>query len=441
MISKYDEFLLERDMQLLLEATIIFDNKFDSLLNKIESPIADELKKISGIEVDTNYNYITYDVDKEDKVFFIPDDKAKKVEDPETLKKSDMNVGRFVRAILTKAGVNVDPKELESFVSKYKSEILVEKEAFSRFEIVDGENIRYWYLTDNYYTSAGILGSSCMRYAHCQNYLSIYCENPDRVSLIILKSSDDPEKISGRALLWLDDQGRKFMDRVYIINSGDTESFIKFAKENGFYYKKHQTYETGDPIMFNGKELEPDDSWVTVTLKYANFDDYPYMDTLKYLIKDENKITSNFLSNYDAELTSTSGGDGSCTNCGGHGDVECSDCEGSGKTECYPCEGSGTIDCRNCDGDGTEECSDCEGSGKTECGTCDGDGTDDEGEKCSDCDGSGTIDCENCEGDGTEKCSNCDGDGTQECSRCDGDGVEECEACDGYGRVSCYDCN
>ena len=46
------------------------------------------------------------------------------------------------------------------------------------------------------------------------------------------------------------------MDRVYIINSADVELFIDFAKENGFYYKKNQTFHTGDPIMFNGEELK-----------------------------------------------------------------------------------------------------------------------------------------------------------------------------------------
>jgi hypothetical protein len=39
-ISKYDEFLLEKDMMLLLEATIVLDDKFYDLLKKINSPVA-----------------------------------------------------------------------------------------------------------------------------------------------------------------------------------------------------------------------------------------------------------------------------------------------------------------------------------------------------------------------------------------------------------------
>ena len=462
-ISKYDEFLLEKDMQLLLEATIVLDDKFYDLLKKINSPVASELLKLDGEEVDTNYNYISYDVDKEDKVFFTPDDKAKKVEDPKTIKKSDMNVGRFVRAILTKAGIEVKPKDLEDFVSKYKATILIEKEAFTRFEIVKGDDIKKWYHVNNYYKELGTLGSSCMRYAKCQDYLSIYSENTDRVSLIILKSADDPDKITARALLWLDDKGRKFMDRVYIINSADIELFIDFAKENGFYYKKNQTFHTGDPIMFNGEELERDDSWVTVTLENSSFDDYPYMDSLKYLLREDGKLTTNYNSHYDSELTSTDGGDGSCDNCGGRGNFECEDCSGSGERECYRCDGDGEQECSECEGDGTEicpkcdgdgevECRDCDGYGEINCETCNGDGTDEEGEECSDCEGKGKTSCDTCHGDGRSTCDKCDGEctveckecggrGLEECGRCDGDGTSECDECGGSGRVDCYECN
>ena len=122
-----------------------------------------------------------------------------------------MNVGRFVRAILTKTGIEVKPKDLEDFVSKYKATILIEKEAFTRFEIVNGEDIKKWYHVDNYDKELGTLGSSCMRYSKCRDFLDIYSSNTERCSLIILKSKIDDNKITGRALLWLDDKDRKFI--------------------------------------------------------------------------------------------------------------------------------------------------------------------------------------------------------------------------------------
>ena len=433
-IQKYEKFLLEKDIEYLLEANIVFDDKFETLLSKIKgSEIRNKLLGLYGKEVDTNYNYITYSTHKEDKVLFIPDDKAKKVENPLTIKKSDMNVGRFVRAILTKAKIEFNSKDLEDFVSKYKATILIEKEAFTRFEIVKGDDIKKWYHVENYYKEMGTLGSSCMRYPKCQNFLSIYSENIDRVSLIILKSSEDTDKIVGRALLWLDDIGRKFMDRVYIVNSADTELFINFAKENEFYYKKNQSYYTGDPIMFNGEEINIEDSWVNVTLKKSQFRDYPYMDSLKYFIKGEDILTSNHTLDYDVELTFTEGGDGSCGNCGGRGSFECEECDGRGETRCYRCDGEGEVDCENCHGNTTEECGECDGEGEVDCENCHGEG-------CGECN-SGKIECTKCEGEGNLECESCSGKGVEECSRCDGDGTNECGECYGSGRGECYECN
>jgi len=461
-LSKYEQYLLEQDIQMLSEAKIVFDDKFNALLKRIKTPISKNLRMLNGTEVDTNYNYITFDVDKEDKVFFIPDDKAKKVDDPYTLKKSDMNIGRFVRAILTKAGHEVNNKELEEFVSKYKASILVEKESFKRFEIVKGDDIKYWYNLNQYYRGDGTLGSSCMRYAKCRDFLDIYSRNPERCSLIILKSKGDDYKITGRALLWLDDKDRKFMDRVYIEDSSDTQLFIDYAIDNGFYYKKNQTYQIGDPIMFNGQELTKEDSWIYITLENGGeFSKYPYMDTVKYYTPYRNLLTNNWTDSYEYELTDTEGGNGSCSNCGGSGEVECEDCCGSGEYRCWRCEGEGEVECRECDGYGEVDCHVCDGHGEVECPVCDGyaevtcpqcDGSGEfEEGPCDNCDSSGKIPCYNCEtgqltcpeceGSCKEECEDCEGKGLEECTSCDGDGTTECQECGGDGRIICYECS
>ena len=461
-LSKYEEYLLEKDIQMLLEAKIVFDDKFNNLLKRINTPVSRNLRMLNGIDVDTNYNYITFDLEKEDKVFFIPDDKAKKVDDPYTLKKSDMNVGRFVRAILTKAGREVDNKELEDFVNKYKAAILVEKEAFTRFEIVKGNDIKHWYNHSQYEREMGTLGSSCMRYSKCRDFLEIYSSNTERCSLIILKSKIDDSKITGRALLWLDNKDRQFMDRIYVQDSADTQLFIDYAIDNGFYYKKNQTYQTGDPIMFNGQELTREDSWIYITLDHGgDFSKYPYMDTIKYYTPHASLLTNNWSDSYEYELTDTEGGDGSCSECGGTGSRECEDCggsaeyrcwkcDGNGEQECSECEGYGEYDCGRCDGDGTVDCNQCDGYAKIDCPQCDASG-EFEGSSCDNCEGSGKIPCDNCE-DGQVECPKCDGNfkvecddcsgrGLEECTRCDGDGTTECQECGGDGRVSCYECS
>ena len=391
------------------------------------------------------------------------------VRDTSSIKSSDVKVGRFVTNLLTKAGIEFKPKEIEEFVDKYKSALKLKKESFNRFEIVKGEDIRKWYFKDNYKSEDGTLGSSCMRYAKCQKFLDIYVEN-DSVSLIILKSKTDNDKIIGRALLWdatlvnkpneTEDTDIKFMDRIYINDSADTEFFIQFAIKNGFYYKKKQDYST-TPLIFNKTQLSDDESLIKVSISSGDYNYYPYIDTVKFYDSENGILTNDDSDGHEYELTDTDGGNGSCSECGGCGNVECSncdgdgnascdDCNGNGEVECGECDGYGEIDCNNCDGDGETQCSECDGAGNVECEECDGSGKDSEGDdcgycnagrlECSSCEGEGREDCSDCDGSGKNSCRECGGDGQVECQECYGRGENECHRCDGSGRVDCYEC-
>ena len=68
-----------------------------------------------------------------------------------------------------------------------------------------------------------------MRHKECQGYFDIYTENTDKVSMIILMSEEDPTKICGRAILWLDDKRRRFMDRIYTIRNSDILLFKEYC--------------------------------------------------------------------------------------------------------------------------------------------------------------------------------------------------------------------
>jgi hypothetical protein len=382
------------------------------------------------------------------------------VRDISKLKPSDVLVGRFVNNFLTKAGVEFTPIELNDFIDKYKSEMKELKEKFKRFEIVKGEDIKFWYLVDRYEKQdSGSLGTSCMRHSRCQKYFDIYTDNDEVVSMIILKSRNDPDKIIGRAILWdatfinrsepIEEPNIKFMDKIYVNDYSDENFFIKFARANGFYYKKSQDY-SETPIMFDGKVLDDDESYMSVSINGGRYDYYPYMDTMKYY-DDRGILTNCDSKSYDYTLQETEGGDGSCSTCGGSGEIECrncggdgqercDDCYGDGSTECNDCEGEGKSDCNTCDGEGKSDCNTCDGEGKSDCGTCDGDGTDDDGEECSDCSGSGKKDCSDCDGEGKKDCSDCDGEGDIECSECSGSGDISCYSCDGVGEHECYRC-
>ena len=100
--------------------------------------------------------------------------------------------------------------------------------------------------------------------------------------------------------------------------------------------------------------------------------------------------------------------------------------------------------CDYCGGSGETECPDCEGSGELECDDCSGYGQ----VSCDDCSSTGQIECNECEGSGEVEedgemvtCSDCDGDGEVECSHCSGTGEVDCDECGGGGEIECAYCD
>jgi len=388
--------------------------------------------------------------------------------DISSIKTSQLKIGKFVTAMFTKGGIDFKPTDIEDFVNKYKSVVKQMRDKFDSFKIVKGEEIRKSYLHENYLNMNGSLGNSCMRYDKCKSFLDIYVENEDKVSLVVLmndkvkvkkKVSDGAgglveieeemeNKVTGRAILWTDEDNRKVMDRIYTNNSADEQLFKDFAKANNFWYKKEQNMYEDTPFVGPNDEEE---RYITVQLKAVNHNYYPYMDSMKFYDPNTGMLTNNGSSGNEYTLTDTDGGNGSCDECGGggrlecgdcdgDGEMECGECEGNGENECGECEGNGNVDCTVCDGNGREDCDYCDGHGESDCSSCDGEGTYDD-EECSDCGGSGKESCEHCDGEGSRECNPCDGEGTRECRECGGDGSIECERCDGNRNVECGRCD
>lgn len=197
--------------------------------------------------------------------------------------RSEITIGKFTNKIYksdieNNIKANITPKQLEDFVNLYKSYYDLEKDAYKRFEIVSGEEIKKWYLYENYESQRGQLGASCMRHKGCQDYFNIYIQNPEVVSLVILKSQKDDTKITGRALLWTATNGDKILDRIYFINDSDENLFKKFANENGWKTKSNLTWQELDKYEIQLKK------WI--------FDKYPYLDTFAFLEKDDGILKS-----------------------------------------------------------------------------------------------------------------------------------------------------
>lgn len=192
------------------------------------------------------------------------------------------------------------------------------------FKIVSGEDIRYWYNSENYYEEKSTLGNSCMRYSECSRFFDVYCKCPECQMLIALKD----DKLVGRALVWTIDN-QTFLDRVYYIEDCLYNMFINYAKQHNWLIREDNSLLDDDDDQ---RFLSPEDNYeegriieFTLNIPY-NFSSYPYMDSFRYKDCYANKMYT-FVPT--REFTYCSCTDGStfaaereCPNCGCYADSD-----------------------------------------------------------------------------------------------------------------------
>ena len=232
------------------------------------------------------------------------------------LTKNPITVGRGFRSILTAAKIAFTDRELEKFVNDYKASFDIFNDAFSKFDIINGTDVGYWYRGSNYESKKSTLGNSCMSDVS-EDFFDIYSMNPKTCSLVILYSDKGgslingkyrSKKIRGRALLWKTNIGM-FLDRIYTNNDADVNLFIAFADKNDWWYKKEQNSSEKFIAVKNGEEKTP---IIRVELDEVEFDYYPYVDTLCHLNKVEYYLINQVRYGIDPgmyELRSTEGND------------------------------------------------------------------------------------------------------------------------------------
>jgi hypothetical protein len=308
-IKKYIEFLLEN--QKAGKMMITYSKEFRDIIYDIikSDMIGRNIAMILGSIENTNKRLDTYTlIDKTDKNDMISYVQTSRLQREYGLSPEDMEVykvgsddkfwkvgrtpqysiGRWVRHIFKDViKSNIEDKDLEDFVNAYKAVYDKIRNKENSFFLVKGEDIRKWYLYENYESLSGQLGNSCMRYEKCQKYLDIYVDNTDVCQLLILKS-ETPNKIIGRALIWKLIDDTFYMDRIYTINDSDRVLFEKYAKDN-----KISRYAKSD-----------------VKVNPINYDYYPYMDTF-IIYNYEDGILSSKTDDYDDNLLELQNTDGS----------------------------------------------------------------------------------------------------------------------------------
>ncbi len=378
MIKKYFVFINESIITNKSTVEFVMSNRLVDIFKKI-STRKDDVGYLAKQILELNFtncpsSITLLDIEDSNLIRFVKSEKAKELFEKEfgdffidssefedlfhKLNKSDsIRIGRLVVKLIElyefKFNRNVDftEKTIELFVNEFKSLVDIKKGKLENIKIVSKHEILKYYLHDSYSSKNGTLGSSCMRYVESQDYLHLYVNNPDSVSLVIYL--DDSGKILGRALLWNLLDGNKFMDRIYTNSDYDVNLFIKWAKENKFLYKEDQDSYSGT-LIFSPKNdyKEALRTILEVSIKpiprsYSKYYKFPFLDTLKFFYW-ENGLLSNRPTPYNYFVTLEDvNGEFLCDACEGSGVERCSSCKGS-KVDCLDCNETGYIDCDEC---------------------------------------------------------------------------------------------
>lgn len=270
----YDLFISDELKQILTEFES--DSEVASLLLKKRHDKQDL--------VDSPVNFISISREDKTKISYLTTERMSSIDISEywtSSRRFQAKPGAFISKIFT----NISSKEIEKFSNLYRA--TVSKPKFT-FEIISGENMRQFYHYESYAQDRGTLGSSCMKHDSCQSFLNIYTENPEVVSMLVMKN--DENQLMGRTLLWKFDS-YKIMDRIYTICDEDLSFYFKtWATQNGYLYKSEQNWY--NTLNFEQLGQKKQELQLKIKLKNYTFRRYPYVDTFKFLDLDTGELTN-----------------------------------------------------------------------------------------------------------------------------------------------------
>jgi hypothetical protein len=271
---------------------LIFDHEMLNFLDRSNSRISQILiHGMSGL-IQEEGNFIKRVDDTIDTLSFLPKKKYSVIQDDhrkdpfgDGVGRQTIRVGRFIKKFLTENAFQefgLKDSDVERFVNSYKSYFNYDP---TKLQIVEGEDVRKYYLEDNYFRPDGYrygtLWNSCMRQSERNKFMNFYVMND--VKMLVLFSDDN--KVRARALLWEgvkefdSDKTYKFMDRIYTVYDHDVDIFKKWAKENGYLTKWEQNAKTELYVDVDGN---PERKHLYLVLDKHNLSWYPYLDTFKY---------------------------------------------------------------------------------------------------------------------------------------------------------------
>lgn len=165
--------------------------------------------------------------------------------------------------------------EIENFVNLMKTAQTYRGD----LKLVEGDDIKFWYKSENYESLSGSLGNSCMKDS---NDLNLYAKNPEVCKMLILVRNN---KLAARALVWklessdIPGKPKWFMDRIYICKDADYQFMREEADKRGWSFRTRTSNSGYTEATYKGKEY--DEVNMTVKVRPGDYKTYPYLDTFK----------------------------------------------------------------------------------------------------------------------------------------------------------------
>lgn len=262
-------------------------------------------------------NFVKREDDEIDTLSYLPKSKYDIIKNDEGkdpfgdgVGRTKIKVGRFIKRFLSKNAFEefgINDSDVEKFVNYYKSYFNYDPK---KLIVVEGEDIKKYYLEDNYFRPDGCrygsLWNSCMRQPDRNKFMTLYAVNP--VKMLVLLTDDG--QVRARALLWNEikefnsDNVYKFMDRIYTVYDHDVDIFKKWAKDNGYLTKWEQNAKSELYVDIDGS---PERRHLYVMLENHNLSYYPYLDTFKFYDTYKGRFSNSQNYNFDYVLIQSSG--------------------------------------------------------------------------------------------------------------------------------------
>lgn len=144
-------------------------------------------------------NFVKREEDEIDTLSYLPKSKYEIIKNDEGkdpfgdgVGRTKIKIGRFIKRFLSKEAFNefgINDSDVEKFVNYYKSYFNYDPK---KLIVVEGEDIKKYYLEDNYFRPDGYrygsLWNSCMRQSDRNKFMTLYSVNP--VKMLVLLTDD-----------------------------------------------------------------------------------------------------------------------------------------------------------------------------------------------------------------------------------------------------------